>query len=241
MGYYIDLNSISIEQYKDKLLKADLIPSQVPLTIDIEKQFDLIQKQGIENIGQLLNQIDSKSKIEQFSQQSSISFDYLTLLSRAIRGYKQKPNRWKDFPELEDRLISKLEQNKIKNTFHFYETVTTKEQRIRLKELLECDMETIDFLTHLADLSRIQWVNHTFAYVLYKSGFNTTEEVASANPKELYLQVKQFNDQYGLYKGTIGLRDMKRCIEFAKEMVGKIPERRVKEGGKKGERYREDC
>lgn len=68
----------------------------------------------------------------------------------------------------------------------------------------------------MVDLSRIRWVNHTFAYVLYEAGYDTTEKVANANYKELYEVIKQLNKERKFHPAHIGLRDMKRCVEAAK-------------------------
>ena len=71
-------------------------------------------------------------------------------------------------------------------------------------------------LTKLTDLSRIRWVNHTFAYVLLEAGYDTAEKVANANYQELYERVKQLNEEKEIYNAHIGVRDMKMCIEAAK-------------------------
>jgi len=69
--------------------------------------------------------------------------------------------------------------------------------------------------TKLIDLSRIRWVNHTFAFVLYESGYNTAEKVATADPEKLYEKVKKLNDERKFFPAHIGLTDMKRCVEAA--------------------------
>ena len=73
-------------------------------------------------------------------------------------------------------------------------------------------------LTKLTDLSRIRWVNHTFAYVLLESGYDTTEKVANADYKKLYETIKQLNDDRKIYNAHIGERDMKMIIDFAQQL-----------------------
>ncbi|MCG8307034.1 MAG: DUF4332 domain-containing protein [Cytophagales bacterium] len=70
-------------------------------------------------------------------------------------------------------------------------------------------------LTKLTDLSRIRWVNHTFAYVLLEAGYDTAEKVANADPQVLYETVKQLNKEREIYNAHIGVRDMKMCIDAA--------------------------
>ena len=71
-------------------------------------------------------------------------------------------------------------------------------------------------LTRLTDLSRIRWVNHTFAYVLLEAGYDTAESVAKADYLELYETVKQLKQERQIYKGNIGANDMKLCVEAAR-------------------------
>ena len=53
MGYYIDLESISIDAYKEILKTADLIPSWMVLKENIDENLDIIKKHNIKNIGEL--------------------------------------------------------------------------------------------------------------------------------------------------------------------------------------------
>ena len=76
----------------------------------------------------------------------------------------------------------------------------------------------IEKLAHLTDLSRIRWVNHTFASVLYKADYDSVEKVAHADYQTLYEDVKKLNDERNLYKGQIGVHDMKLCVEAAQDV-----------------------
>ena len=73
-------------------------------------------------------------------------------------------------------------------------------------------------LAKLTDLSRIRWVNHTFAYVLLEAGYDTAEKVAAADYKALYETVKTLNEEREIYKGHIGVHDMKLCVEAAEDV-----------------------
>ena len=50
MGYYIDLTSIGIEEYKATLRTSHLIPIWKVLENDIEKNPDIINKYGIADL-----------------------------------------------------------------------------------------------------------------------------------------------------------------------------------------------
>ncbi len=79
-------------------------------------------------------------------------------------------------------------------------------------------MNEIVRLSRLVDLSRIRWVNHTFAYVLLEAGYDSTEKVVNADYKELYEIVKKLNEDREIYNATIGLHDMKLTVEAARDV-----------------------
>lgn len=54
MGYYVDLKSISIDQYKNILKAADLLPSWKILGNNIEENLDAVKKLNIRNLYELL-------------------------------------------------------------------------------------------------------------------------------------------------------------------------------------------
>jgi hypothetical protein len=54
---------------------------------------------------------------------------------------------------------------------------------------------------------------------LYESGFDTVKKVSIANYEDLYKKITQINKERNLYKGQIGLNDMKLCsVNAAKEV-----------------------
>ena len=218
MGYYIDLQSISIDNYKGILKTATMIPSWKILKKNIDKNLDLIKEQGIHNLDELQKALKNKGTVHEFSKQSGLREDYLTILRRAVNGYHPKPNRIKDFPGINEDVILKLEVLGIKNTLRLYEEILTLEKRNELAAKTGISKEEITKLTKLTDLSRIKWVNHTFAYVLMEAGYETAETVANADYQELYEAVKQLNKEREIFKGHIGANDMKFCIEAAQSL-----------------------
>ena len=47
MGYNIDLSTISIDAYRTKLEKSDLLPSRMILKEDINERFKSLENQGV--------------------------------------------------------------------------------------------------------------------------------------------------------------------------------------------------
>lgn len=218
MGYYVYLKSISIEKYKKILRKTELIPSWKILEDDIDRNLDILKKYNIRNLDELLIALKDKTKIQEFSKQSGLSPNYLEVLKRVVNGYRQKPNRIRDFSCLSEDVIGKLDKLGFKNTLKLYDTVITPEKRSEFSKKLGISKDEMMKLTKLTDLSRIRWVNHTFAYVLLESGYDTTEKVANADYKKLYETIKQLNDDRKIYNAHIGERDMKMIIDFAQQL-----------------------
>ena len=216
MGYYINLKNITLDKYKEILKAADLIPSWKILEKDIDINLDIIKKYNIENLDELLIALKDKDKIQKFSKESGLEEKYLVVLKRVLNGYRQKPNRIKDFICIAEKTVNKLEKLGIKNTLKLYDKVLTHEKRNELSRNTGIGESEIMMLTKLTDLSRIRWVNHTFAYVLLEAGYDTTQKVSNANYQELYETVKKLNKKREIYNAHIGARDMKMCIESAK-------------------------
>jgi hypothetical protein len=218
MGFYVDLETISMDDYREILKNADLLPSRILLKDDIDEKFDELKKQQIESVEDLRKVLSNKKKLQAISEQSGISEDYLKILIREVKSYRQKPTRIQDFPEVSDDTIQKLGDLGIKNAFQLFEHILTKESRAQLSRQTGISEDEILRLTRLVDLSRIRWVNHTFAYVLLEAGYDTADRVAKANHKELYEAVKELNEKRQIYKGHIGLHDMKLTVEAARDV-----------------------
>jgi len=215
MGYYIDLPSISIDQYKEVLKTTELIPSWKVLGENIDKNLDIIKKHNINNLDELLKAFKDKSKIQEFSKQSGLPVKYLEVLKRVVNGYRQKPNRLKDFSCISEYILQKIEKSGLKNTLILYDKVLTPKKRNELSQKTGISIDEMMKLAKLTDLSRIRWVNHTFAYVLLESGYDTAEKVANADYRKLYVTIKQLNEERKIYNAHIGERDMKMIIESA--------------------------
>lgn len=218
MGYYIDLQNISIDNYKGILKTTNMIPSWKILQKNVDENLDLIKEQHIHNLDELQKALKDKGKLQEFSKQSGLQEDYLSVLRRMVNGYHPKPNRIKDFPGVSEDIVLKLEALGIKNTLKLYEEILTPEKRNGLSAKTGISKEKIARLAKLTDLSRIRWVNHTFAYILTEAGYDTAEAVANADYRELYETVKQLNKEREIFKGNIGANDMKLCIEAARDL-----------------------
>lgn len=222
MGYYIDLATISIENYKERLKTRYLVPSRQLLKEDIDIVFNSIQKQGIRNVEELLNALKNKEMVVVFSADTGVPVEYLTVLAREIKSNISNPVKLKEFQNFPDNIIKKLEEFGIKNTLQLYDRITTKLDRKKLSTQIHADEKLVLKLAQLTDLSRIRWVNHTFANVLYEVGYKTIESIVKADFNQLYEEIKDLNKRKQLFKGNIGLNDVKLLVEVAADVKQEI-------------------
>jgi len=218
MGYYINLSQISIYQYAEKLKNGYLPPGRKILLTNIEQQFELIKNQGIQTVEELRLVLKNKKKVLEFSELSGLSVEYLTILIREINSSLPKPNKLKDFPDISAHVVKKLESIGIKNTLHLFDRIKSKQERVKLAEETGIKGEDILTLAKLTDLSRVRWVNHTFAFMLFESGYQTVKLLSEADPQKLHIAIADINSKWIFYRGDIGLNDINICIQAAKEI-----------------------
>ena len=81
-SYHINTSEYSLQKMKEDLLNRDLIPSRRPLKERLEYNFEILEREGIQTLGELITALKNKKNIEEFSSASGISAKYLTLLRR---------------------------------------------------------------------------------------------------------------------------------------------------------------
>lgn len=218
MGYYIDFEKVTIDEYRLKLESAYLPPSRMMLKDKLDERFGFFKTIGIKNVKELTLLLKKKEKLAELSESEIFSGDYLSVLLRELNSLLPKPNMISDFSDISSETVNKLVKAGIKNTKEIYDNVLTKTDRQKLSELSGADESDILKLTKLADLSRIKWVGVTFAQMLYAIGLDTVGKVADSNPEEVYSRIRNLNNERQIYKGQIGLNDMRILVNEAKQL-----------------------
>ena len=54
--------------------------------------------------------------------------------------------------------------------------------------------------------------------MIYAVGIDTVEKVTHSNPDDLHQKINAYNKEHSIYKGHIGLNDMKLLVTIAKEI-----------------------
>ncbi|MFA6652350.1 MAG: DUF4332 domain-containing protein [Bacteroidales bacterium] len=218
MSYYIDLEKISIDNYRKKLETSYLPPSRMILKERLDERFGYFKSVGIKNIHELLKVLEKKDTLSDLQKADCFSKDYLTILLRELKSLLPKPNRIKDFPGISQENIVKLENIGINNTLKLYERVINPETRKKLAQEAGIDEAIVTELTKLTDLSRIKWVGTTFARILYELGVDTVEKMTQSDPVDLHARLNQFIKEKNLYKGQVGLNDVRILVDVAQDI-----------------------
>jgi hypothetical protein len=219
MPYYIDLSSISLDEYKTKLVARGMIPSRMILKEKLDERFNYFKSIGIKNVQELLQTLRKKDTLAELSKIDCFTGDYLVILLRELNSIHPRPNKIKEFIGISAEVVSKLEKTGIKDTAKLYDKVRTKKSRKELASITGINEPDILELTKLTDLSRIKWASSTFARMLYDIGIDNPEKVSEADYAELHKKIIQINKERNYFKGQIGLNDMKLFVEAAKEIL----------------------
>jgi hypothetical protein len=222
LGYYIELEKITIEDYRIKPESAYLPPGRMILKDRLDERFGYFISIGIKNVKELIQLLKKKDEFAELSKVDCFSGDYLTILLREINITLPKPNKIADFAGISKETISRLEEIGIKNTEKLYDKVKTKSDRKKLAGLTGLNDEDILELTKLTDLSGIKWVGVTYARKLYDVGVDTVEEASESDPVDLHARLCRLNKGKSIYKGQIGLNDIRIFVNAAKKIPFEI-------------------
>lgn len=219
MGYYIDFEKISIETYKNLLLTKYLIPSQRVLLEDIEENFEKVNKNDIVSMNDLLVALKSKKKAMDFAKKADISIDYIIVLRREISGRKPSVRKIVDYPTIDIEVKGKLVAcglNSSKDVYDFFVEKGLRESAA----ILSISEEAAVHIARLMDVTRLRYVSPIFSTVMVLSGYDTVEKISKADAGAFYNAIRKLNKEKGIYKGNIGLNDIKFLIEDT-ELVDK--------------------
>lgn len=222
MAYYIDIFSIPIDEYQRELTESYLLPSRMVLKDGIDKKFTKLKNYGINNVDELQKALKNKPKLQKTAEETKIPEDYLKVLIREVNSIQPKPNKIRDFPEITNDTVQKLDSQEIRNTKQLYDKILTSDDREKLAQKTGINISEICRLAKLTDLSRIRWVGSMFAFVLLKAGYTTAQEIAEADHHQLYERITKLNKENKYYKGNIGLNDMKLTVLSAKKLQFEI-------------------
>ena len=199
MNYNLDLERLSVQEYREILKNQNLLPGRRVLWKDIDKNFALLESQGINTIAQLKKIFSTPVKIAAFATVSGIQEAYLVILKREIGSLEQKPIPLTNFPGINPSLIAELNEAGLKTSKDYFEYNQTKS----------------DELFYLCNLVRINGVGPAAAKAFYEAGYRSVVDIAEADAATMLEKVSAINERRQYYKAKLGQKDMQFCIDFA--------------------------
>lgn len=215
MPYYIDAERVSLDDLRTRIQETDLVPSRRSLLEEIDGTFLRLKSHGFTTLADLRKSLKNPKNIPALSGETGIDAAYLTLLRREVEGYFPKPYPAGAFDWFQKTDLEKLEGLGLKNTVLLYETLASSGKREEVAVALGVDADVIDALYVLAGLTRVQWVSPIAARMLVSAGYKDPEAVSGADPERLCSDLNRVNREQGYFKGTIGLRDVRRLVKAA--------------------------
>ena len=127
-------------------------------------------------------------------------------------------NNFKDFPNVSEDILVRLEAIGIENTIQLYEEVLTPVCRLEFSIKTGIDVDKVLILTQLADVSRIRYVNYILAQILLKAGYTSSQKVSNAEPIQLYNNAKKIIAEKNILEFSLGVNQFKLIIDSAKAL-----------------------
>ena len=212
--YQIDLENYSLGKFKENIESREMIPSRMILKNEIDRPFAALEKASITNLKELIDRLKTKDKIEQFSKETGLSVEYLTILKREAKSYLPSPVRLNKFPGVDAQHIGRLETEGIKNSRHLFDRAAGKEERFQLARKSGVPLKELDELICLSDLARAYGVGPVFARMLYDVDIKTIEEFIGHTAGEI---IRIYEEKEGK-KADFGENEIQFSLELAKEL-----------------------
>lgn len=200
VNYNLDLECLSVQEYRELLKIQNLLPGRRVLWQDIDKNFALLESQGIHTIAQLKKALSTPVKITAFVSVSGIPGNYLVILKREIGSLEQKPIPLATFPGINPVLIAELNEAGLKTS----------------RDYFEYNQAQSDELFCLCNLVRINGVGPVAAKAFYEAGYRSVVDIAGADAATMLEKVSAVNERQRYYKAKLGQKDMQFCIDFAR-------------------------
>ncbi len=208
--------TVSLNEIKVRITSTDLIPSRTALLTDIDAVFEKLAQQGIHSMMDLQKSFKNLKHLEILSKTTEIDLQYLVLLRREVESYLPKPFHLEEIDWVSSHVIKKLLENNITNSEQYYVKFADKGYRSSFAKETGIDHESLVYLSNLVSLCRVQWVSPNTGRMLIEAGYDNCQKLSSADANELFAAMDRVNENGKYFKGTIGLRDIKRLIEAAK-------------------------
>ncbi len=208
--YCIDLEQLSLEQFRHMLETKDILPGRRILLEKMDKRFAVLAAMGIKNLAELRTALSSKTKRAAFAEASGLPLEYLVILRREVNSYISRPFNLDKIPGVKPEHVERLAAMGIKHTKHLFTRALSPADRAALAEAANIPDDALLELVKLADLARIVGVGPVSVRALYDVGIETPEAFLTYSEEELLAKVRTTEEM-----ATASRKDIAYCVETA--------------------------
>jgi hypothetical protein len=208
MIFELDLSRITLKKYTSILKSKTMIPSRSCLLENLDEKFFVLENRGVHTLADLFQLISNENEIEIILKNRLFDTNFIKVLNREIKSYQPKAIKLVEFTWITQDLQKALLELSITNTKKLLEKIDSDDFEKLHKNNFGKNYHDFDVLVSQCSLTRIQWVNHTFARVLFESDYKSVSSVANASSDTMYNTIVSINKQKNLYRGNIGLKDI---------------------------------
>jgi hypothetical protein len=214
--FNLDPGQMTLDHFKELTRNKRLVPGRVALQEQMDERYEILERSGIESLGDLLRLLNTRSKIENFSKRSGLSADYLVLLRREAGSYLAKPFPLSDFPGIPYEYTESLKSKGIKSTSDLFEKLQSEHQQVEMAAGTGIPVYRLKELFSLCDLSRITGVGGLFARVIYEAGIRSLSEFAQTEASSQVMKYRSVIKKYNYPAAIPGIDDIRYCIDYAR-------------------------
>ena len=207
MAYYIDLTKISLDAYKDMLMKNYILPSQMILRNNIDKYFKKIESSGISNMAGLREKLKTKTRAQAFADKLKIPQDYIIVLRREVNSRHPLARNLDEYPTISTHAKNVLSDMDVIKSNQLYPLLATPSSRRSMGSKLQMTFDQALHAAKLMDVTRLRYVSPLFATLLVHSPYDTVEKISKADPQEMYDLLAKLNAEKSFFEGHLGKND----------------------------------
>ena len=213
-SYHLDPEQYTVKQFRENISGREMIPSRMILKEDLEKNFQILEDQGIRSLADLLAVLKTKRKRAEFSLQTGLPEHYLTILNREAKSYFPKPIRLEKFSGIPEQALENLQSRGITHTRHLFEAACQHRDRGRWAEELKISVEDLDRLICLSDLVRLYGFGPVFAEMILGVGICSVKEILELTPEE----VLEMYERESAKKAVFPVQEIRFSLDLARAL-----------------------
>ncbi|MBN1304659.1 MAG: DUF4332 domain-containing protein, partial [Anaerolineales bacterium] len=216
--YSINLEKITIDEFKEILTTVDLLPGRRILLEDLSGVVERLKKKGFRHLADLQEMLKDKKQYPALAEEYAVSIDYLIILNREINSYQSKPlplGKLGVFSEAEQK---RLEGAGLKTTRDLYEQGLTRPARAMIARQAGISETQLAAALELSDLLRITGVGPVYARMLRETGVKSVSDFSTRSTADILSQYQRLNQEKNITQVNLGTKDIEYCKRFSQKL-----------------------